>query len=505
MRWLLILVLSMPALAANDVYIAAASAGGNTGVDCANAKALSYFNSVGNWSASPTGIQIGPDTTAHLCGNFTGPTGADSYIQMQGSGTAGHPVTVKWETGAIVQAPYFSAAHGGVDMNGKTNIVIDGGTNGILQNTANGTGLANQQLSAMIQGSNCTNCQVKNLTIANVYVHSLATDASGGATYGINFQGGSGITIGPSNTIHDADVGFLYGITGTATNLRVTSNTLYSINQSIEVGNTGAFTLTGLTIDANIAHDWANWDDNTNSFHHNAVHLFTVSSAGVITGTFQVYNNYFYGDMGNHATSFMFFESNSGGLMGAPQIFNNVINHTSSANASPNGLLYGQVASGLLANNTFIDAGGSGGNGWNCLDLAASSWTVKNNIFQGCNVYVYLESGKTFTATDYNEYFGGPPNWDYQGVFKTTFATWKSACSCDANGNTSTPNLNGSFQPVATSGAIGAGTDLSGLAITALNSDKNGNARSAPWTIGALNAAGGGASFVPQAGGFLVQ
>lgn len=504
MRWLLILALCCPALAANDVYIAATSAGGNTGVDCANAKALSYFNSVGNWSGSPTGVQIGPDTTAHLCGTFTGGAGADSYIQMQASGTSGHNVIVKWESGAIVQAPYFSAAHGAVDMNGKSFITIDGGTNGILQNTANGTALANQQNSVGVQGTGCASCVVKNLIIQNLYVHSSLADANGGTVYAVNFQGGSNITVGPSNTFSDTNIGVNYGINGTLTNLTILSSIFFNTNQSIQIGNTGAFTLTGLSIHDNIAHDWANWDDTGNNFHHNAVHIFCVGSAGVVTGTYQVYNNYFYGDMGNHATSFMFFESNSGGAMGPPTVFNNVINHTSTTNAAPNGLIYAQVASGNLYNNSLLDAGGTGGNGWNCLDLAASSWTVKNNLFKGCNVYIYLEGSNTFTATDYNEYFGGPPNWDYQGVFKTTFATWKSACSCDANGNTSDPHLNGSFQPVATSGAIGAGVDLSGLSITALNSDKNGNARSAPWTIGALNAPTS-TTFVPQAGGFLVQ
>lgn len=483
MRWLLIFVLCGSAMAA-DVYVAMGSAGGNTGADCTNARALSSL-AAGDW--------VG-DTTIHLCGTFTASGGADSYIQAQGSGTSGHPVTLKWETGAIVQAPWFSSAHGGIDLNGKNNIVIDGGTNGILQNTANGTLLANQQDSVMIQGSGCTNCQVKNLTIANVYVHTSVADESGGTTYAMNFQGGSGITIGPSLTVHDANLGILYGITGTATNLAIVgpSTLFYNTNQSIEVGNTGAFTLTGLSIHDVEAREWSNWDDTANNNHHNAVHLFTVSSAGVITGTFQIYNNYFHGDMGNHATAFMFLESNTGGLMGPPTIFNNVTNHTSTGNASPNGLLYAQVANGNLFNNTWIDAGGSGGNAWNCLDIAASGWTIKNNIEQGCNVYTYLEGSNTFTATDYNEYFGGPPNWDYQGVFKTTFANWKTACSCDANGNIADPNMNGSFQPVATSGAIGAGVDLSGLGITALNSDKAGNARSAPWTIGALNSGSAG-------------
>lgn len=502
MRWLLILALCCPALAANDVYIAAASAGGNTGVDCANAKPLTYFNSAGNWSGSPTGIQIGPDTTAHLCGTFTGSTGADNYIQMQGSGTSGHNMIVKWETGAIVQAPYFAAAHGGIDGNAKSFITLDGGTNGILQNTANGTSLTNQQQSQLIQCSGCSGWTIKNLHIGPVYVHT-GTGSDGGSTYGINFQGGSNNTFGPSNTITDADNGILYGFGANVSGIRITGNTFTADNQSAQVGNTAAFTLTDFSFDANDCSGWANWANA--AFHHNCLHTFTVSTAGKITGNFLVYNNFAHGTIGNSATSYFFFENNTGGTSDGPVFFNNVLNHDVTTDAAPNGLIYGQMNGGQIYNNTILDGGATGSpNGWNCLDLAASAWTLKNNIFKGCNVYIYLEGSNTFTATDYNEYFGGPPNWDYQGVFKTTFATWKTACSCDANGNTSDPHLNGSFQPVATSGAIGAGVDLSGLSITALNSDKNGNARSAPWTIGALNAPAS-TTFVPQSGAFLVQ
>lgn len=477
------LTIIVTAFSSNNVFIAATAAGANTGVDCANAKAISYFNTAGSWSATPSGILIGPDTTVHLCGTFTASAGADSYLQMQGPGTSGHPVILKWENGAIVQAPYFNAAHGGIDGNAKSFITLDGGTNGILQNTANGTALANQQQSQLVQCSGCSGWTIKNLHIGPVYIHT-STGSDGGSTYGINFQGGSNNTFGPSNTITDADNGILYGFGANVSGIRITGNTFTADNQSAQVGNTAAFTLTDFSFDNNDCSGWANWANS--AFHHNCLHTFTVSSAGKITGNFLVYNNFAHGTIGNSATSYFFFENNTGGISDGPVFFNNVLNHNVTTDAAPNGLVYAQMNTGRIYNNTILDGGGTGGNGWNCLDLAASSWVINNNIFQGCNVYIYLEGSNTFSS-DYNEYFGGPPNWDYQGVFKTTFATWKSACSCDANSNVSDPNLNGSFIPVPTSGAIGAGSDLSGLGITALNSDKAGNARSAPWTIGALN------------------
>ena len=46
-----------------NVYIAQNSVGANTGADCADAYALSFFNNSGNWGAGPP--QIGPGTTVH--------------------------------------------------------------------------------------------------------------------------------------------------------------------------------------------------------------------------------------------------------------------------------------------------------------------------------------------------------------------------------------------------------------------------------------------------------
>src|SRR4029450_8622175 len=88
----LVLLPALPAYA-NDVYITQAGAGTQAGTSCANAKPLSYFNTAANWSATPTGILIGPDTTVHVCGTNTVAGGANA-LDVKGSGTSGHPVTV---------------------------------------------------------------------------------------------------------------------------------------------------------------------------------------------------------------------------------------------------------------------------------------------------------------------------------------------------------------------------------------------------------------------------
>ena len=97
---ILALILASPlAFAVNAVYIAQTAAGSANGTSCANAYALTYFNTSGNWSATPTGTQIGPDTTVHLCGTFTAAAATSGMLAIQGNGTSGHPVTILFDPG----------------------------------------------------------------------------------------------------------------------------------------------------------------------------------------------------------------------------------------------------------------------------------------------------------------------------------------------------------------------------------------------------------------------
>ena len=66
--------------AAQNVYIAQVATGGADGSSCANAYAIGFFNSSGNWGTGPA--QIGPGTTVHLCGTIT------TMLTFQGSGNS---------------------------------------------------------------------------------------------------------------------------------------------------------------------------------------------------------------------------------------------------------------------------------------------------------------------------------------------------------------------------------------------------------------------------------
>src|SRR5580692_4452198 len=112
---------------ASDIYIAQNAAGGNTGADCADAHAVTFFNSSLNWGWVG---QIAPGTTVHLCGTFNAPAGTRDYLMFHGSGASGNVITLLFESGAVLTAPYWSG--GVIDVNANSYVVVDGGANGTI-------------------------------------------------------------------------------------------------------------------------------------------------------------------------------------------------------------------------------------------------------------------------------------------------------------------------------------------------------------------------------------
>lgn len=185
-----------------NVYLAQADAGAHDGSNCANAHVYSWFNSAGNWGTG--GTQIGPGTTVHLCGTFTG-TANSTELTFQGSGTAGNPITLLFEPGAVLTAPYW-ATSGAINPNGKSYLVISGdatgGHQGIIENSDNGTQLAYQAYSRGINADATSNVTIQNLTIENIYVRTrnvnLASISSNGATVTVTCAANCGVHVGNS-------------------------------------------------------------------------------------------------------------------------------------------------------------------------------------------------------------------------------------------------------------------------------------------------------------------
>ena len=108
------------AAAAVDIYFAQGATGANDGSSCANARAMSTHAAADDATGN----------TLHLCGTITGASGATGFTFMGGN------VTLVFETGAKLSSPSWGAA---VLSIGKSNIIVDGGANGIIENTLAGS------------------------------------------------------------------------------------------------------------------------------------------------------------------------------------------------------------------------------------------------------------------------------------------------------------------------------------------------------------------------------
>src|SRR5258708_19323798 len=129
---LVLLFFALPA-GAKDFYIAANQVGTGSGTGCSTAMPYAWFNNAANWGAGVA--QIGPGTTVHLCGTFTGTPG-QQLLTVLGNGTSTTPITIKFETNPILTAPYWSP-FGAINQDGKSSITTTGGTNGSTLTTPN--------------------------------------------------------------------------------------------------------------------------------------------------------------------------------------------------------------------------------------------------------------------------------------------------------------------------------------------------------------------------------
>ena len=100
---------------------------------------------------------------------------------------------------------------GAISLGTNSYITVDGGSNGIIENTANGDKLANQVDSTGIQGTPALHLTVQNLTVANMYVRVANSGVSNGYGSSVsNTNSDSGGLTGFTVTnciLHDAYIG----------------------------------------------------------------------------------------------------------------------------------------------------------------------------------------------------------------------------------------------------------------------------------------------------------
>ncbi len=484
-----ILAASLSALAqATDVYIT--PDGSAQGACTSNPQTPSFFNNSSNWGSGAS--QIGPGTTVHLCGTFTG-TAGQQLLLFQGSGTSGNPITLLFDTGTNLTAPYWNRA---ITISRQHWITVDGGTNGIIQNTANGTGLTYAQPSSGVTILNSSNIIIKNLTVINICQHTLKSDLTGceqngNGDGGISMGGGLTNIIVTNNLIHDTKVGVFYGSSAGDSNITISNNTISRTNWAIGVGPSGISN--GLLITGNdiscVVGAVCNWDTNDGqAFHHNGVMIYPINSGDQVEGV-TISNNFIH-DLNGQVTAGIFLDPSNGDIPGV-QIYNNVFNTTNGQSGPANAwITVGVGVTGaLVINNTIAGYASQGISG-------RSSPTFRNNIVSSVSCGEFLNNGYSGVASDYNNFYnllGSTLSFYAGGSGFATIAAWTSAMGFDVHSRSGNPNLTGSFTLGSGSAAIGKGANLTSLGITGLQTG-------APQSFGVNYACGNGCIARPTSG-----
>jgi hypothetical protein len=506
----LFLVLTSAGLAA-DIYVAQNAAGGDTGGDCTNAHSAAWFNTAGNWGTMPG--QIGPGTTVHLCGTFTAASPNTTMLTVLGSGTAGNPITILFETDAQLTSPAWSA-NGAINLNSKSYIILDGGSNGSIVATANGTGLTYQQATSAIRNPNsgaASDITIKNFTISNIYhyLYDGSDVSSATASQCVLVQAVTDNILIYNNTMTQcgqAAIDITAAGSATTTNWQVYGNDLSQAVWLIDISGAGSSLFQNVLIHDNNLHDYDQYWDTADYMHGDPIFVRAPVSGSSYSGVY-IYNNSFYGNATTHTTGYIFFSYNGSG---ASYVFNNTFRFNQ--NVASNGSIAAQwngCGTIYVYNNTFDGTVGYPAD-WNRASLIGTSGGsgTPNTVVWKNNLHADLAgfnlSQGTLTS-DYNVWFhvslapsypiqafytnstyyyyqpsDGSPNWTGLG-----YDTHSTASSAD-------PKLTSSDQLQAGSSAIGAGTNLTSLCnsdpnLVPLCSDKAGRPRpaSGAWDAGA--------------------
>ena len=460
-------VVSQPVGGAS-VYVAQTSAGSGNGSSCANAESVATLNANAHseWTAGNT---IG------LCGTIT------SNITAQGSGTAGNPITLDWEPGAVMSMSAASCLSGCVNLSNRSYVTLNGGSNGVIQATNNGDQLALDDNAEGVQVHSTDHVTIKDLTIQNMYVKHQNTQVNGTGD-AVDDVNSTNLVIDHNTFTQDGGAGvYAYNTAAAVSNITISNNDLSEENWTITLAGGANDTIGPVYIYGNHIHDLANWDDPNDSNHHNGIHCYTGGSgyAPHYNG-FYVYNNLFNGDPGAHATSWFFVENCSDDATNY-YTFNNIF---ASTNEDPaNGDMAVEKGNDPTYDNTFV---GATGGGWLVYTAYSGDHDLRNNIVYNGMIGEATRSGcggtppsgyscPTYSpAPSHNLYAnsdGGGAAFVCPGGSEYNWSSgWSNWVSCLGGSNSfgppgssetvTNPGLDSNYDPTSGSPALGAGQNL---------------------------------------------
>jgi hypothetical protein len=485
--------------AAADFYIAQTATGDGSGSSAANCKPYTFFTTASNWNGGTGTIcsQVTAATerdTIHLVGTITSQL---AWPYPTGTGAAG--IRILFEKDAKLSAPTWpnGAIYWESAAYGKHNVIIDGGVNGIIECTANGTNLANHVPSTGIIFISARNVTIQNLTISNLYVRTVPSDDQvdgGNGVYASNAGGPITDFTVRDCTIHDMNIGINAAYVNGCARYSFLRNHIYNINWGIGSGSASSdATMDDWLADGNNIHDFANWDATGEAFHHNGIFLWGSNGTNNFR-SWTIRNNTFGPNFGSRATGGVYLSSY--GMKGSGLVYNNVF-----IGSTTNGLLTIGTATGSIVrayNNTFV---GNGGTNINIGGSSASAMTVvlENNISTG-GIFingnyvssVTLKSNRNLVHS-FPTGFPGAISWSTTANGNAVaWTSWQSTYGQDVSSIYNVdPLLDIRLKPKAGSPALGAGSDQSVFFTTYKDSAVS---RSVPWSLGACEPVAGGST-----------
>jgi len=437
-----------------------------------------------------------PGDVSYVCGTISGVAG-QILLNVSWSGSSGDPISIIFDTGAVLTSPAWSA-NGAINTYGVNNIVINGGTNGIIENTANGTGLSyNQQTTGVAVQGGASGITIKNLTIKHLCMRKaddpgVTCEGSGDFSTDITVYTSNGDTYSNisiiGNTLSDAYAGIYFHGTASDTNILIQHNTIRTNNWGFATDGTNDLTVDGNDI-ACVVGAICNWDDTADDNHHDGIFVFPQSFPMKVVA---VSNNWVHDFIGNTTALYFNDPGGSGSSESGTVFYNNVFSTTSGQTGPANGDLLPPAGS-TIVNNTFFGP-------TECSVKLDNSDTFENNVVSSASHYgvCVTGSGDTFK---YQDYFNTASGWgdDASNIF-ASLPAWQAGstgmCSggCDVTGSlVSDPKLSSSFMLGSGSAASGAGANLSSLGISGLS-------QGAPQYFGAIYACGTGCLPRPSSG-----
>lgn len=415
---LLALVLSAGSSMAEDIYVSQMQQGGGWGTNSACAKSVAWFNAAANWGSGANKISVGD--TVHLVGTIT------NSLTVLMSGAPGSPITILFEPNASIAMPAVPAT-GAINCQKRSYLTIDGGVNGVIRSTDNGTARGNQVNSIGVDwegsGGLIAGLTIQNLTITNLYVRTANSSDVNGSGKGVYVTGALTNSVVRNCAISWCASGILIAYSpGRSLDIECYSNSVSHCNQAITVGDADRNAVVdGLAVHDNRINLFDDWEDPGAYFHHDGIFVFAANPGSFMTNL-SVFNNVIGPYFGTHITAAIYTVSTPANGIRNAAIYNNVLFTATNKAPSCGFIDAGYVQGGCICNNT-LDANGYGGIG--VMVSNGTNIMIVNNAMTGINYPIYVGVAGWIEICDYNGYYyGGKAVSAYYGGAIISYAKW---------------------------------------------------------------------------------